>query len=632
MSQWRYRGGVFFDHDKKLPTGKALRNNWFILKLVWSIHPQRVIAEFILQIFDQVPRVFYSIVFIRILLDALETGIDFTNIIYLVAIMLIVYFVSKFYSIWYHTTFEPISDTVMYEHLYQKLFLKAYQVELDCYENPHFYDTYTTAIQEADIRVNEVLRNIASMIAAGCAAISVFGVMFSIDKWVILFALFPFLGNFLFGRIVNQLIYKRYMDSVPHRRRVEYVDRVAYLAQYAKEVRLSNIFNVLRTIYREGYIGIIKIAKQYQGKIIGYELFKNTFSFTFIFEGVLLYGAYRAMVSETISISEFGVLATAMVAGAWIIINLAERFIKMYENAIFINNFQYFMEYESKLKDDVNATPLHAGFEAITFNNVAFSYNGSDKESINNLNITIPRKSKIALVGQNGAGKTTFIKLLMRLYDASEGEILVDGVNIKSYTIESYRAHFATAFQDYQMFSMTVAENVLMKEIETEEDEKIVIHALKQSGVYEKVCTLPKGIHTVLTREFDDEGVNLSGGELQKIAIARVFARKAEVVVLDEPTSALDPIAEYNLYQSIIEQCAEQTVIFISHRLSSAAIADHIYLFDEGKIVEHGTHRQLMELRGLYSEMFVKQAEKYIEVDELKDNLILNPSIKGGVQ
>lgn len=630
MSQWSYKRGVFFDHDKKQPTGKALRNNWFILKLIWNIHPQRVIAEFILQLLNQVPRVFYSIVFIRILLDALENGIDFSNIVYLVAIMLIVYFISEFYSIWYHTKFEPISDTIMYEHLYQKLFMKAYQVELDCYENPHFYDTYTTAIQEADIRVNEVLRNMASMLSAAIAAISVFGVMFSIDKWVILFALFPFLGNFLFGKIVNQLIYKRYMDTVTYRRRVDYVDRVAYLAQYAKEVRLSNVFNVLKIIYQEGYVGIIKIAKQYQGKIIGYELLKNTFSFTFIFEGVLLYSAYRAMVSETISISDFGVLATAMVAGAWIIINLAERFIKMYENAIFINNFKYFMEYESKLSDDKHATQLNAGFNEIAFNNVAFTYNGAEKESISELNLNIAKKSKIALVGQNGAGKTTFIKLLMRLYDATEGEILVDGENIKKFTIESYRGHFATAFQDYQMFSMTIAENVLMKEIETKEEENLVIHALKQSGVYDKVCTLPNGIHTVLTREFDDEGVNLSGGELQKIAIARVFVRDTDIVVLDEPTSALDPIAEYALYQNIVEQCAEQTVIFISHRLSSAAIADHIYLFDEGKIVEHGTHQQLMEQRGLYSEMFMKQAEKYIEVDHIQAIYEMSPNIKGG--
>lgn len=629
MSRWSYRNHVNFDQDKRLPTKEAFRNNWFILKLVWSIHPQRVVADFVLQLFRQLSRVFYSIVFIRILLDAMEHGADFTNIIILIALMLFMYLIVDGYSIWYNIKFKPISDTILYEHLYQKLFTKASEVELECYEDPDFYNTYTTAIQEADIRVNEVLTNIASMLSATVATISVFGVMFTIDKYVVLFALFPIVGNFILGKYVNQLVYKRYMEWVPFRRRMDYVDRVAYLAQYAKEVRLSGVFSVLRTIYNDGFKGVLGIAKQYQKRLVFFDTFRNAFAFMMLFEGVLLYGAYKAMVSETISISDFGVLATAMVAGAWTLIEMAERFVKIYENAIFIQNLQHFMEYEPQLKDSEHAVPLQASFQELRFNQVAFAYNGASQSSVSSLDLTIPRKAKIALVGHNGAGKTTFTKLLMRLYDPTEGEILVDGVNIKHYQLESYRSKFAAAFQDFQIFAMTVAENVLMKEIETADEEQRVIAALQKSGVYEKVSSLPLGIHTILTREFNDEGVNLSGGELQKIAIARVFAKDTDVVILDEPTSALDPIAEYNLYQNIVEQCAEQTIIFISHRLSSAAIADHIYLFDDGKIVEHGSHQQLMQQNGLYSEMFMKQAEKYIESDELTAAYTLQPSIKG---
>jgi len=629
MSRWSYRNFVNFDQDKKMPTREAFRNNWFILKLVWSIQPFRVIGEFLLQILRQLSRVFYSIVFIRFLLDGMQHGVEFSNIVALIGLMLFIYFIVNSYSMWYEIKFKPISDTILYEHLYQKLFTKANEVELECYEDPEFYNTYTTAIQEADIRVNEVLTNMASVISATLATISVFTVMFSIDKLVILFALFPIIGNFVLGKIVNQFIYKRHMDTVPFRRRMDYVDRVAYLSQYAKEVRLSNVFTVLRTVYNEGYKGVLKVAKQYQNGLIKYDFFRNALAFTMLFEGVLLYGAYKAMIAQTISISDFGVLATAMVSGAWMLIEMAERFVKIYENAIFIKNLQYFMEYEPTLKNNDNAMLLNKSFNELVFNQVGFSYSGADKISVSQLNLTISRKSKIALVGHNGAGKTTFTKLLMRLYDPTEGEILIDGQNIKHIEVDSFRSQFATAFQDFQIFAMTIAENVLMKEIETDEEEQRVITALQKSGVYEKVSSLPFGIHTVLTREFDDNGVNLSGGELQKIAIARVFARQSDVVILDEPTSALDPIAEYTLYQNIIEQCAEQTVIFISHRLSSAAIADHIYLFEDGKIAEHGTHQQLMKQQGKYSEMFLKQAEKYIENDELTAAYTFQPLIRG---
>ncbi|MFW6030901.1 MAG: ATP-binding cassette domain-containing protein, partial [Halanaerobiales bacterium] len=163
-----------------------------------------------------------------------------------------------------------------------------------------------------------------------------------------------------------------------------------------------------------------------------------------------------------------------------------------------------------------------------------------------------------------------------------------------------------TTFQDYQVFSMSVAENVLMKSLETKEEENMVIEALEKSGIYEKVKRLPKGINTILTKEFDEKGAVLSGGEMQKIAIARAIAHNYEVVILDEPTSALDPLAEYYLYENIMESCKDKIVIFISHRLSSAMLADHIYMLEEGKIIEAGNHKQLMKQKGKYAEMFNK--------------------------
>lgn len=217
---------------------------------------------------------------------------------------------------------------------------------------------------------------------------------------------------------------------------------------------------------------------------------------------------------------------------------------------------------------------------------------------------------RIAIVGYNGAGKTTLIKLLMRLYDTTNGEILYNGRSIRDFVPEKYREHIGSVFQDYKVFAASIAENVIGGEY-TDNDEEAVMWALKAASFDEKLGQLPNGIHSQLTTEFSKEGVGLSGGESQKIAIARVFARPFELIIMDEPSSALDPIAEYELNQSILKNAEGRTVIFISHRLATTRMADKIYMFDHGKIVEQGSHDELMIQNGKYAGMYRVQAKKY---------------------
>ena len=219
-------------------------------------------------------------------------------------------------------------------------------------------------------------------------------------------------------------------------------------------------------------------------------------------------------------------------------------------------------------------------------------------------------------MGHNGSGKSTFVKLLMRLYDPTEGVIELNGVDIRKFNLQEYRALIGTTFQDFELFSMSVLENVILEKLETGEQRQAAMEALEKSGALEQMEKLEQGVDTILTKEFDEKGAVLSGGQAQKVAVARSFAKNAPIVLLDEPSSALDPVAEYQMYETIMELCGgerEKIAVIVSHRLSSAAMADDVCLLQEGELKEQGSHPELMEQGGIYADMFRKQAESYLQ-------------------
>ena len=589
----------------------AVRNNFFALRLVWKMCPQMVIHMACAKALYYFGWLFYSAFFMRYVINALQIGETFRAIMIFIGITVAVFASMAFYNSYILGSVKPVTDTIVNKKLYQKLFKKSRNVELECFENSDFYDKYTLAMKNADTRIIETVDQLFGLLFGFVASICAFVFMFQVDSLSVAFILLPIIGNFYFRILNSRVDYQRNKEMAPHNRRIDYINRIMYLKDYAKEIRLTNIFNLLKRQYTDAITGVADVTKKFVLKSAFLHWFYVMFTFTFIFEGLLIYGAYRTLVSNTMTLPQLAVLTSMMVSTTWILIGFTDSVTASFKNGLFVDYLRTFLEYEEKIPEDYDGADPGNTIESIEFRNVSFAY--KDVPVLTDLNMKFEGKKTYALVGHNGAGKSTIIKLLLRFYDPTEGEILLNGRNIKEYNLQKYRALFATAFQDNRMFSMSVADNVTLGEnIPADQRDAIVTDALKLSGVYDKVMSLPQGINTTLTREFDDNGAVLSGGEFQKIVVSRAFARNCPIKVFDEPSSALDPIAEYQLFDNILKACRENTLLFISHRLSSVQNADHVFLLEHGQVKEEGTHRELLNRNGLYADMYQKQAENYL--------------------
>ena len=601
--------------EKKKNKGKkrisAVKNNVFALKLLWKMCPRRVVHMALARLLYYFGWLFYSAFFMRYVINALQTGETFRAIMIFIGITIAVFASMAFYNSFIQGSVKPTTDAEINKKLYQKLFKKSRNVELECFENSDFYDKYTLAMKNADTRLVETVDMLFGLLFGFIASICAFIFMFQVDRLSVAFILLPIIGNFFFRILNSRIDYKRNKEMAPHNRRIDYINRIMYLKDYAKEIRLTNIFNLLKRQYTDAITGVADVTKKFVWKSAFLHWFYVMFTFTFIFEGLLIYGAYRTLVSETMTLPQLAVLTSMMVSTTWILIGFTDSVTASFKNGLFVDYLRTFLEYEEKIPEDYDGDDPGTEIESLEFRNVSFAY--KDDVVLSNLNMKFNGGKTYALVGHNGAGKSTLIKLLLRFYDPTQGEILLNGRNIKEYNLQKYRSLFATAFQDNRMFSMSVADNVMLGEdIPEDKRERIVVDALKLSGVYDKVMELPKGINTTLTREFDDEGAVLSGGEFQKIVVSRAFARQCPIKVFDEPSSALDPIAEYKLFDNILKVCRQNTLLFISHRLSSVQNADHVFLLENGQVREEGTHRELMKKKGIYADMYQKQAENYL--------------------
>lgn len=578
----------------------------FIFKNIWKASPA-YIGFNVLNVILQYILFAVSLIFNKVMVDifiysqpAMEKVIAGLVLFYAMRI------VCEAYNHWTVYIYNGLQQIKIREYVSSLIYHKCKHIGIEHYEATEFYDEYARAIEDGPGRLQDMANMVSSFVAALLKIVTVIGLFFTLGYIFIIVAVIYCVQSWFTLKLTNKLFYEGYLQDTPVNRRADYINGIFKGYQYVKELKLYqaydffasrfvNIKDQLKSLKKKRVVDLLKIL--FTSNFVGscMKAFVNIYVIYQIVQGVYTVGDFTLIFASVITLSE-------SVSG---IVNILPN---MKNNRQIISSLMKILEYDEMRQDNHAALP-EKGKMKIGIEDVSFAYpNQRERNVLCHISMQVREGEKIAIVGENGSGKTTFLKLLLGLYEPTEGKIMINGMGYNEYDPEAWQGLFGVVYQDYLVYQVSIAQNILFKDNLDEEDEKLVWEALEFSGLASKVRSLDKGIYSVLFREFSTEGVFLSGGEYQRLAIARAYARKARWIIFDEPTSALDPIAADDIMGKLYRLGENKTVICVSHRLTTTSLSDRIFVFDRGSIAECGSHRELMDKRGLYYQMFMKQA------------------------
>ncbi len=504
---------------------------------------------------------------------------------------------------------------------------KSMRMEYEQLETPDMLDRLQKAKRATGFQhggVQGLMYDMQSFMISFVSVITAVGIIMTLDARLVLIILVLSLIQFEYFdyiRIKDKEVMWDAMAGVW--RRLDYMQTVSTDFSYAKDIRLYGMKNWLNKKHED--VNKEELARWVQSRTY-WQYNSGVSSAIALVRNVIIYGwMIYDMLFNGMSIGSFTLYVGSAVTMSQSINSFLQTVGGMRERSSRMDDFRTFMDIP--FGDEGKKTiPLpKADKYTFEFKNVSFRYQGQETYALKNLNLTLEAGQRLAVVGLNGAGKTTFIKLLLRLYDVTEGQILCNGTDIREFDRNEYFKLFSPAFQEVEVFAFPLSENISMTTAE-ETDMQKAEEYIRSAGMGDKLDKLPNGMDTELLKVLYDDGVDLSGGEKQKLALARALYKGAPVVVLDEPTAALDALAEYRLYQSFNGMIGDRSAVYISHRLSSTRFCDTIAMFKAGEMVEHGTHEELLRKGGAYAEMFRVQAQYYIE-----DGVTPAENAEGGV-
>ena len=593
----------------------VLKNQVFLWKLCFKTCPGYMIYH-LYDAFRYQGIIFLEHVLgIRYVLRCAEFHEPFTKVLFYIGLILLINIIQiipdGFFIYGWQYKYKPR----LYRALKEQMFQKASEIDLHCYDDPDYYNDFVLSVSESEAAIDRFL-NLLNMAVQAITVLFTTGVFYLMtDPMGIAFVFVSFILRFIVSKKLNKVNYANRLKINPHIRKRDYVSRVFYLKDFAKELRLHpNAGLQLEKEFEEADDNIISEHKKIAPKRVLLQFLKDYGVSDFLIDGLYItYLVYKAAVLHSICYSDAVILfnRTGSLRGS--MSRFADLGPAAHENSMFVDKIRSFLKYEPRIKNDVGE-PVPEGNGELCIKNVSFKYSENGRTVLDDISLTVKPGEHIAIVGYNGAGKTTLIKLLMRLYDPTNGTITYHDKNINTLCPHEYHKHIGVVFQDFQMFGANLAENVVMDNMTQAEQTKRtpqITAALNAAGFAEKLSRLPDGLFTQVTTEFDKNGVDFSGGESQKVAISRAFYKNADILIMDEPSSALDPIAEYELNKAMQTAAKGKTVFYISHRLSTTRDADRIIMLERGRIIEEGTHAQLLAQNGKYAEMWNAQAGKY---------------------
>ena len=604
---------------------------FYIVKLVWEASPIIVFVMSFMAIFDGVMPVIGSLIgkeLLNYLADAYAGLITDFTVISTLLILQFAYTLFRSVVNRINNMITRVSGEVVTNHIKLKIMAKAKEVDLASFDSPDFYAKMENANREAGTRPIQVLNSTFSIFSAIISIVSYIIIIFAISPWapllVIAVAIPSTIINFVYRKKNHAYMFRRSKD----RRQMNYYADVIVNKDIVKEIRMLGLADNFIDRYKEVF------AKYFKGlkKLIMDECWWNVGAafLTSAVNCVLFIFIAKGVFAGDYPVGNYSLYTGALNSIAAGISTLITTTATIYEGTLFINNMIAFMAEKQNIAPilDTPRKVARGVGHTIELQNVSFRYPGTERDVIKRVNLTINNGDTVVIVGLNGAGKTTLIKLLTRLYDPTEGRIMLDGHDIREYDVDGLYDMFGIVFQDYGKYAVNVRDNIAFGEVLKDIKQENVEHAARQSSADEYIQKLPDKYDTPLMRFFDDNGIEPSIGQWQKLAVARAFYSDSDILILDEPTASLDPMAEQDIFNRFDELRGDKTSIFVSHRLSSATTANKIVVLQDGQILEVGNHSQLMNARGEYYTLFSTQAKRYTTpVDE---NDVLPPPPRGG--
>ena len=546
------------------------------------------------------------------IVDLLAANAPFYHIIQLVAVISALEITKMVLFALYQRIYLPIAQSRLKNRINMELFEKSAGLPMEYFETSAFYDQYTRALFEANNRFIEIIDALSMLLSTIIYLFTLGSILVSLDAVMLAIIIVAVAALFVLRLVQSKISYRYNMKITPIDRKMAYIRKVFYEIGYAKEVRTLNLqdFWLGKYLKLEGGKNTLLAQKGIRNFVV--ECVMGMTRILLLITLIMIYLAVKIK-AGALSVGSFLALFIAATQATNQLIEFIGSMTNFYEHSTYIENFRKVME----LKTEKSAPPklgtdTFGGQESIRFDDVEFCYPGTESKAINHLTTHIGKGERVALVGPNGAGKSTLSKLMLGLYQPTSGRIHFGDLEMNEQNVSAIRDKVGVMFQDFMIYALSIAENILLHEIGGQQDEAAVIDALKKVGLYDKVCGLKNGIHTVLSKEFDENGTVFSGGELQKIALARMFAKDKDVIIMDEPSSALDPISENEFFEYIMNVTQGKTVLYITHRLSVIKLATRIIYLEDGEIFEDGTFDELMNMNGRFARMYKLQSEKYI--------------------